>query len=199
MRRASPVSDRRLRPEPRSAAQTRIIDAALTLFADHGVNGTSLQMIADAIGVTKAAIYHQFKTKDEIVIAAVEVDLMRLQTALDAADADGSRSRAREFVLAQVIDLAVAHRRMVSAVQHDPVVVRLLANHAPFRRLMQRLYRVLTDVEAGAEARVRAAMVSAAIGGAVLHPLVMDIDDDTLRSDLLRLSLQLLETADGDE
>ena len=31
-----------------SAAQTRIINAALELFARHGVNGTSLQMIADA-------------------------------------------------------------------------------------------------------------------------------------------------------
>ena len=35
-----------------TAAQTRIIDAALALFAEHGISGTSLQMIADAIGVT---------------------------------------------------------------------------------------------------------------------------------------------------
>ena len=43
-------------------------------------------MIADAIGVTKAAIYHQFKTKDEIVLAAIEVELAKLETALDAAE-----------------------------------------------------------------------------------------------------------------
>ncbi len=36
-------------------------------------------MIADAIGVTKAAVYHQFKTKEEIVVAAVEVELARLE------------------------------------------------------------------------------------------------------------------------
>ena len=59
----------------RTAAQTRILDAALDLFADHGVSGTSLQMIADAIGVTKAAVYHQFKTKEEIVIAVTEMEL----------------------------------------------------------------------------------------------------------------------------
>ena len=57
----------------RTAAQTRILVAALDLFADHGVSGTSLQMIADAIGVTKAAVYHQFKTKDEIIIAVAEM------------------------------------------------------------------------------------------------------------------------------
>ena len=52
---------------PLSAAQGRVIDAALDLFAEHGVGGTSLQMIADEIGVTKAAVYHQFKTKEQIV------------------------------------------------------------------------------------------------------------------------------------
>lgn len=189
---AEPVTVRRLRSVARSAAQTRIINAALDLFAEHGVNGTSLQMIADAIGVTKAAIYHQFKTKDEIVFAAVEVELVKLETALDAAETEESPLRARELVLTQVIDLAVERRRMVSAVQHDPVVVRFLAKDETFRQLMARLYTVLTGGDAGAEARVRAAMVSAAIGGAVMHPLVMDLDDDTLRSHLIYLTQQLI-------
>ena len=60
-----------------TAAQTRIIEAALVLFAEHGISGTSLQMIADAIGVTKAAVYHQYNTKDEIVLAVAEVVLAR--------------------------------------------------------------------------------------------------------------------------
>ena len=34
----------------------RIIAAAVDLFAEHGVGGTSLQMIADYVGVTKAAV-----------------------------------------------------------------------------------------------------------------------------------------------
>ena len=52
-------------------------------------------MIADAIGVTKAAIYHQFKTKDEIVLAAVEVELVKLEAALDAAEAERDPARGR--------------------------------------------------------------------------------------------------------
>ena len=47
----------------------RTLKAALDLFAEYGVGATSYQMIADAIGVTKGAIYHQFNTKDEIIIA----------------------------------------------------------------------------------------------------------------------------------
>ena len=89
----------------RSAAQQRILDAALTLIADHGVGGTSLQMIADTIGVTKAAVYHQFKTKDEIVIALTERELGRLDDALAAAEAEKSRPRAREVLLTRVIDM----------------------------------------------------------------------------------------------
>src|SRR4249919_3146625 len=60
--------------ETRSPAQRRILEATHDLIAEHGVGGTSLQMIADAVGVTKAAVYHQFRAKDEIVIAVTEIE-----------------------------------------------------------------------------------------------------------------------------
>jgi AcrR family transcriptional regulator len=63
---------------PRSPAKARVVAAAAALFAEHGVGGTSLQMIADAIGVTKAAVYYQFNSKEEIVIAAAEDELARM-------------------------------------------------------------------------------------------------------------------------
>jgi AcrR family transcriptional regulator len=189
---APPSTAGRLGSVTRTAAQTRVISAALDLFAEHGVNGTSLQMIADAIGVTKAAVYHQFKTKDEIVFAAIEVEMVKVETAIEAAEADSLSPRGREVVLTQVIDLAVERRSMVSAVQNDPVVVRFLSDHEPFRQLMDRLSVVLTGGDIGVDARVRAAMVSAAIGGAVMHPLVMDLDDATLRAQLLERSRELL-------
>ena len=54
---------------------------------------------------------------------------------------------------------------------------------------------MLTAGDDGVDARVRAAMVSAAIGGAVMHPLVTDLDDATLRAELLRLTEELLDTS----
>ena len=39
-------------------------------------------------------------------------------------------------------------------------------------------------------------MITSAIGGAVTHPLVADLDDDTLRSELFRLSRAMLERTD---
>jgi len=181
---------------PYSAAQQRIIAAALELFGDHGVSGTSLQMIADAIGVTKAAVYHQFHTKEEIVVAAVDVELTQVMAALDAAEHGEAGPRAAEMVLAQVIDNAVARRRMVSTLQHDPVINRLLANQEHFQQFMRRLYRVLVGDATGPEVQVRAAMIAAAIGGAVMHPFVADLDDDTLRTEILRTTRQFLDSGD---
>jgi AcrR family transcriptional regulator len=175
-----------------SAAQTRIIDAALDLFAEHGIGGTSLQMIADAIGVTKAAVYHQYNTREEIILAVAEVVLARLETAVTAAEAERSRSRAREVLIAGMIDLAVERRRMAGVLQRDPVMLRFLDEHAPFRRVMERVNRVLMGGVHDARARVQAAVLAAAIAGTVLHPLVLDLDDESLRSHLLRQTRKLL-------
>lgn len=192
---AEPVAVSRLGSVSYSAAQTRIINAALELFAAHGVGGTSLQMIADVIGVTKAAVYHQFKTKDEIVLAAAEVDMAKLEEVLDAAEAEAGRPQALDVLLTQLVDLAVEHRRMVSILQSDPVMVRLLDEHEPFRRQMDRLHRLLVGDHPSADERVLAAMLAAAIGGAV-SPLVVDLDDDTLRSNLLDLARRFLRLPD---
>jgi AcrR family transcriptional regulator len=178
---------------PLSVAQTRIVTAALTLFEQHGVSGTSLQMIADAVGVTKAAVYHQFRTKEAIVVAAVEMELGRLEEALDAADASGRDQRAVETLLTQVIDLAVGRRRMVSTLQHDPVIARLLAEHKPFQQFMERFFRAMLGGKNDPTARLRVAMLASAIGGAVTHPLVTDFDDATLRTELIHLTRQFLE------
>jgi AcrR family transcriptional regulator len=175
----------------RNAAQHRILDAALALIAENGVGGTSLQMIADEVGVTKAAVYHQFKTKEEIVIALTERELGRLDDALEAAEAGSSRPRAREVLLSRVIDMAVERRRAAATLQFDPVIIRLLADHEPFQRFLTRLYGVLLG-DADDEARVPAAMLSGAIGTAVVHPLVADVDDDSLRAQLLHLTRRLL-------
>ncbi|WSG63103.1 TetR/AcrR family transcriptional regulator [Nocardia sp. NBC_01730] len=170
--------------------------AAHTLFARHGVGGTSLQMIAQALGVTKAAVYHQFKSKDDIVLAVAEYELAKLETAVDAAEAEKYDLQARDVLLTQVVDLAVERRHMVSTLQTDPVMIRLFAQHEPFQQLMERLFSVLVGTNASAEARVPAAMLAAAIGGASIHPIVMDLDDDTLRYHLLNLARRLTQSPD---
>lgn len=179
-------------PRTYTAAQTRVITVAMDLFARHGVGGTSLQMIADAVGVTKAAVYYLFKTKEEIVIAVAETELARVRDAVEAAESEPDPSRARELLVERIIDLAVERRRMESTLLGDPVIIRFFARHEPYRQTMDRLYLILTGDQPGSPDRVPAAMLTAAIGGAVMHPLVADLDDDVLRSQLRRLAHRFL-------
>jgi AcrR family transcriptional regulator len=175
-----------------SAAQARIISAALDLFARNGVGGTSLQMIADTIGVTKAAVYHQYNTKDEIVLAAAEAELAMLEAVVDAAEAEPSQRRARERLVTGIVDLAVAHRRTVSTILNDPVIAHFFAEHESFGHVMDRMSHVLMGDDIGHEERVSTAMLTAAISGTVIHPLVAGLDDETLRSHLNQLARRLL-------
>ena len=180
----------------RTAAQTRILNAALDLFATHGVSGTSLQMIADMVGVTKAAVYHQFKTKEEIVIAVTDTELGMLEDALEAAEAEPDPLRARKVLLTRVIDMAVERRGLVRTLQNDPVIVRLLGEHEPFRQFISRLYGVLLDEHDDTEARISAALFSGAIAGGIVNPLVDDIDPATLRAALIQLTQRMLKLPD---
>jgi AcrR family transcriptional regulator len=187
-----------LDPGRYSEAQRRTIEAALDLFGEHGVSGTSFQMIAGSLGVTKAAVYHQFKTKDALVLAVVEVVLARLELALDAANAEPSPERARALLLKQVIDLAVERRQWVHALQGDPVMVRLIASHGPFLDLMSRVYGLLLGEESDPGSQVRTAILASAIGGAIVHPLVAGLDDDTLRTQLFGITRRLFDIAPFD-
>jgi AcrR family transcriptional regulator len=182
----------RLGSTPRTASQIRTLRAAMELFAEYGVGATSYQMIADAIGVTKGAIYHQFNTKDEIIIAVAEMELAKLEDALEAAEALDCRIDARELLLNLVIDHAVEHRRAANTLQFDPVIVRLLSDHEPFQRFIERLYGMLVGDEPGPDTQVRLAALTCVIGGTVSHPLVAGLDDDTLRNHLLEMARRIV-------
>ena len=181
----------RLEADPLTPTQQRIINAAHELFAEHGISGTSLQMIANSVGVSKAAVYHQFKTKEEIILAAASSELLTLQEVLDEAEAEPDRAKALDIVVTDIVDRAVKRRRRVALLHSDPVMIRLLADHGPFRAIMNRLYGLLTDGESE-DARVRIALLASAIGTAVTHPLVVDMDNETLRSHILHFARRLL-------
>ena len=51
----------------------------------------------------------------------------------------------------------------------------------------------------GPTERMRIAIVSAAIGGAIVHPLVADLDDDSLRTELLAVTRKLFDVGECGE
>ena len=183
----------RLQSTLRSAPQMRTLRTALDLFAEHGVGATSYQMIADAIGVTKGAIYHQFKTKDEIIIAVAEMELAKLEDALEAAEAEDNPERGRELLLNRIIEHVVEHRRGANTFQFDPIIVRLLSDHEPFQRFVERLYGMLIGDGSGPGTLVRLAALTCVVGGTVAHPLVAGLDDETLQTQLVDMVRHLIE------
>jgi len=50
------------------ARRRQIIESAIAEFADHGVDGTSLRTLGEAIGVSHATLRHYFASRDELLV-----------------------------------------------------------------------------------------------------------------------------------
>ena len=56
--------------------RARLLDAAVRLFAEQGVAGTTVAEIAACAGVTSAMVHYYFKTKDQLLDAVVAEKLV---------------------------------------------------------------------------------------------------------------------------
>src|SRR5215475_1621084 len=56
----------------KAALRRTVLEAAARLFAQRGFGGTNLQDIADALGISRPALYYYFKSKEEILASLVE-------------------------------------------------------------------------------------------------------------------------------
>jgi AcrR family transcriptional regulator len=73
---------------PRAAREKQLLDVALRLFIKQGYQGTSIEDLARAAGVTRPIIYAHFGSKDGIYLAC----LRRARAELDARLANGANS-----------------------------------------------------------------------------------------------------------
>lgn len=72
----------------RSAREQEILDAATSLFAEHGFADTDTQLLADRLGVGKGTLYRYFPSKQDLFLAAVDRGMRRLCEHIDASMAD---------------------------------------------------------------------------------------------------------------
>ena len=70
-----------------TGAQRReqLIEVARTLFADRGVDGTSVEEIAAAAGVSKPVVYEHFGGKEGLYAVVVDREVRRLEDAIQTA------------------------------------------------------------------------------------------------------------------
>lgn len=170
-------------------AQARTIKVALTLFAQHGVGATSFQMIAEALGVTKAAVYHQFRSKERIVVAAVETEVLRLEAILVEVEGLPAAHR-RNALVTCVVDLSVEGRHRIGALSYDPQVLACFRSNALVLDVMGRVCGLIAGD--GPDGLIEAAVVTAALSGAAVSLLTAEIPDDVLRAQLMRLAHSFL-------
>lgn len=177
---------------PRGEARARVLDAALDLFSEHGFSGTSLQMIADHIGVTKAAVYHQFHTKEEMVLALMDPPMARLHQMVESVEAkDGHDLRARAM-FADLIDLVLEFRRRISILRTDPAVQHIVNGHPEMQVIIERLGQLLVGDNPTTSQRVAVAVLGNGIMNVGTDPSLFDIDEETLREELVVLTARAI-------
>ena len=176
---------------PRGQGRARVLHAALEMFAAHGVSGSSLQMIADHLGVTKAAVYYQFKAKDEIVLAVIEPALEELRRVVDEAEAAPAAQESLDIAVRGLVEMMIDQREVVATLFRDPEVQQILGDNEEFLELTERLVVILGGPAAGVRRRVAASMFGASLAAVGVDPLIADLDPETLREELVLLSRAL--------
>ena len=168
----------------------RIIEVAVRLFTRHSFAGTSLQMIADEMGFTKAAVYHHFHTREELLAAVVEPVFIQVRATIEQAEAKRSPGARAEHMLTGYADVAVRHRALIAVLAGDPGVVEMLQDD--FGDLITRQIKLLADVDPGPAGLVKAAVVLAGIAGAALPSRQLNVDDDDLRQHFIEIGRRTL-------
>ncbi|WP_051970209.1 TetR/AcrR family transcriptional regulator [Kitasatospora azatica] len=151
---------------PRSDTRARIIAVALELFSEQGYEKTSLREIADRLGVTKAALYYHFKTKDDIVHGIVET----MAAPIDETIAWGEKQDWSPAVRDELL------RRFAAGMAERAPLLRFFHENQPalrdspagleFKERMIRMIRLVQGPGASFEDRLRATMALFSVNSA---------------------------------
>jgi len=177
----------------------RILDVALERFTRKGYAETSLREIAEELGVSKAALYYHFASKQDILLAlhlrmhALEAEFGPLASAPD----DPGTWAA---LLDRLIGIAIRHRRLIELHFRNPDAVQQLHSGEMLERhgssgegLEAQVLRFVASPAIDPEVRVRrvvslGAIVSFYVGAAALS----DIDDEDFERLLRKVTSEIL-------
>ncbi len=113
----------------RLSTRERILDVALELFIDKGYDKASLREIAEPLGISKAALYYHFPTKDAILLA-LHLRLHELyRRVLSNLDSHASGPGAWRAVLDQFVDEMLANRRLFMLQERNAAALERLHEH----------------------------------------------------------------------
>ncbi|HEY6788653.1 MAG TPA: TetR family transcriptional regulator [Trebonia sp.] len=104
--------------EPRGVVldERAIVAAALDIIAEHGVQGLSMRLLSQRLGVALGATYRHVPTKHEL-LRLVAAELYARVTPADTADADEYEQAKR--VMLQIHDLLAAYPGMAAHIAQN--------------------------------------------------------------------------------
>ena len=129
---------------PGKTRKEEILDVATRLFAERGYEGTSINDVAERVGMRKASLFYHFATKDALYEAALGRLVARVQLALEAVYASSGTYAERLDAVTDAV---------VTVLSSQPYAARLLLREAMDWGVVMRgtlLDRILQVLEAGA-------------------------------------------------
>lgn len=174
------------------AERTRqaVLDTSRSLFLEHGFDATSLQTIADTMGVTKANVYYYFRTKIAILEELLAPTVAALTERLEAAERITDHAERADYLITTWVDQVVtAYRTLAPMSRHDPIVRR----HERISRELDELSHRGLELMFGPDPTVdeRAAYWLISDLG-VVNRRLDHLSDDELRETLTRLCRRVI-------
>jgi AcrR family transcriptional regulator len=184
---------------PRRDTRAQVQQVALELFAEQGYEKTSLREIAERLGVTKAALYYHFKSKEDIVHSFTDDYFGEIDDLLDWAKDQPRDEAAQREILDRYVGIVLAGSEVFRFLEQNRAAVQSMhssdAGKERFARFRGRL-DALVDVLAGPDAplrdRVRASAAVLSVSATCLFYLQQVDDPDKLRAIVLEMATDLL-------
>ncbi len=147
-------------PSEAVSTRQRILDVALDLFTEQGFDGTSLREIAERLGVTKAALYYHFASKDDILMA-LHMRLHELgKGALSRLSEDPVTLELWGELLDEIVGQMLAQRKIFLMHERNQAALEKMhreEHDAEHDDIQDQLRRVLSDPRVPLRDRVRMA------------------------------------------
>ncbi len=174
---------------PRGEMRERILDVALELFNDQGYDKTSLREIAERLGVTKAALYYHFQSKQDILLE-LHLRLHELGRGMaDQLDAlsPGQVAAAWPALVDRFIDEMLANRDLFMLHQRNQNAFNALQDNerhaAENDDIEQRLRGFLANDDIPLEQRVRMTASMGAVFAALMGAEAGDMYGENVSTD----------------
>ena len=171
----------------------RIARLALDRFRVSGFVGTSIADLAGALGVSKAAIYYHYRSKDALLHRLVDPLLDAIDACIGDHTTPAASARTARPLLGAYLAVLIAHREVVPLIATDVAVLNHPSIGPRLRAQNQQLQSLLAAPNTTVAARVRA---EAALG-AIWRPLIaeppLDLTDRTHQHTLVDAAVATLQ------